>query len=105
MPKPAAPENQAPNKPRGFAAMVPEEQKRIASLGGKTAHERGLANEFTSESAREAGRKGGQSVSRDREHMRHIGARGGRARAQRWSSRHHSTETREPEEYGHGSTT
>lgn len=44
---------------RGFAAMDPEEQKRIASEGGKAAHKSGNANEFTSEQAREAGKKSG----------------------------------------------
>jgi general stress protein YciG len=36
-------------------------QREIASLGGKAAHEKGTAHEFTSEEAREAGRKGGQN--------------------------------------------
>lgn len=45
---------------RGFAAMDEEERSRIASSkGGRTAHEKGTAHEFTSEEAREAGRKGG----------------------------------------------
>ena len=39
--------------------MDEEEQRRIASMGGKAAHESGNAHEFTSEEAREAGRKGG----------------------------------------------
>lgn len=68
---------------RGFAAMDPEKQKLIASRGGKAAHERGRAHEFTSEEAREAGRKGGQTVSQDRAHMGRIGAIGGRARSRR----------------------
>jgi general stress protein YciG len=46
---------------RGFAGMDPEKQREIASKGGKAAHESGNANEFDSESGREAGRKGGQS--------------------------------------------
>lgn len=45
---------------RGFAGMDPERQREIASEGGKAAHERGTAHEFTSEEAREAGRKGGE---------------------------------------------
>lgn len=44
---------------RGFAAMSPEKQKEIASLGGKAAHEKGVAHEFTPEEARMAGKKGG----------------------------------------------
>src|ERR1041385_3503435 len=50
---------------RGFAAMDEERQREIASQGGKAAHEKGTAHEFTSEEAREAGRKGGQAVSQD----------------------------------------
>lgn len=46
---------------RGFAGMDPDKQREIASKGGKAAHESGNANEFDSESAREAGRKGGQA--------------------------------------------
>jgi len=46
---------------RGFAAMDPERQRAIASEGGKAAHQSGNAHEFTSEEAREAGRKGGQA--------------------------------------------
>ena len=47
------------NSPRGFAAMDAEKQREIASKGGRAAHERGTAHEFSSEEAREAGRKGG----------------------------------------------
>ncbi|MBX4195581.1 KGG domain-containing protein [Candidatus Parcubacteria bacterium] len=46
---------------RGFAGMDEQKQKEIASKGGKAAHERGTAHEFTSEEARDAGRKGGSS--------------------------------------------
>lgn len=62
---------------RGFASMDPEKQKEIASKGGKVAHEKGTAHEFTSEEAREAGRKGGEKVSQNREHMSKIGRKGG----------------------------
>src|SRR5437016_6964578 len=44
---------------RGFAAMPAEKQRKIASMGGKAAHEKGTAHEFTSKEARIAGRKGG----------------------------------------------
>ncbi len=46
---------------RGFAAMDPERQRRIASEGGRAAHKQGVAHEWTSEEARSAGRKGGQN--------------------------------------------
>lgn len=48
---------------RGFAAMDPKKQREIASKGGKAAHEQGAAHEWTSETAKKAGRKGGK-VSR-----------------------------------------
>lgn len=48
---------------RGFASMTPEKQKEIASKGGRAAHQKGTAHEWTSDEARQAGRKGGQ-VSR-----------------------------------------
>ena len=51
---------------RGFAAMDPKRQREIASEGGKAAHLSGNAHEFTSEEAREAGRKGGQSSGNNR---------------------------------------
>ena len=44
---------------RGFAAMSPETQRRIASQGGKASHASGRGHSFTAEEAREAGRKGG----------------------------------------------
>jgi general stress protein YciG len=47
-------------KGRGFASMDEAKQRAIASKGGKAAHEKGTAHEFTAEEARVAGRKGGQ---------------------------------------------
>ena len=64
---------------RGFASMDREQQRRIASQGGKTAHQRGVAHKFDSAEAREAGRKGGESISQNREYMAEIGRRGGAA--------------------------
>lgn len=46
--------------------MDPAKQREIASKGGKAAHEKGTAHEFTPEEAREAGRKGGASSRRRR---------------------------------------
>jgi uncharacterized protein len=65
---------------RGFASMDRDKQKEIASKGGRAAHAKGTAHEFDSSEAREAGRKGGVAVSRNREHMAAIGRRGGEAR-------------------------
>ena len=67
---------------RGFASMDRGKQREIASKGGKAAHAKGTAHEFDSGEAREAGRKGGVAVSRNREHMAAIGRRGGEARGQ-----------------------
>ena len=49
---------------RGFASMDPEIQRRIASKGGKAAHAKGRAHEWTVEEARIAGKKGGQAINR-----------------------------------------
>ena len=49
---------------RGFAAMDSEKQKEIARKGGRAAHEQGVAHEWSSTEAREAGKKGGQSRGR-----------------------------------------
>lgn len=67
---------------RGFASMDRSKQKEIASKGGRAAHAKGTAHEFDSSEAREAGRKGGMAVSRNRDHMAAIGRRGGEARGQ-----------------------
>lgn len=68
---------------RGFAAMDSAKQREIASRGGKIAHEKGKAHEFSSDEARGAGRKGGMTVSQNRAHMAAIGREGGFARARR----------------------
>ena len=68
---------------RGFASMDPNKQREIASKGGRAAHAKGTAHEFTSEEARVAGRKGGEAVSRDRAHMAAIGREGGHSRGAR----------------------
>jgi hypothetical protein len=68
---------------RGFASMNAERQREIARKGGKAAHEKGTAHEFTSDEARAAGRKGGERVSADRSHMSRIGRLGGRSSAGR----------------------
>jgi len=51
---------------RGFASMDRDKQKEIASKGGKAAHQKGTAHEWTSEEARDAGRKGGLASHRRR---------------------------------------
>jgi len=61
-----AAETPKPKPKRGFAALSREQIREIARKGGKAAHTAGTAHEFTSESARIAGRKGGQAVARRR---------------------------------------
>jgi general stress protein YciG len=70
-------------KLRGFALMPKEKLLRIAASGGKVAHRMGLAHKFTTEEAASAGRIGGKSISRNREHMSRIGQAGGKSRAAR----------------------
>ena len=72
---------------RGFASMDPERQREIASKGGKAAHRKGTAHQWTADEAREAGKKGGTIVSRDREHMAMIGRAGGAASQRKLSGR------------------
>ena len=69
---------------RGFASMTPEKQREIASKGGRAAHAKGTAHEWTSEEARVAGRKGGQI------------SRGGRGRLSETSGNGGSIESTEP---------
>ena len=63
--------------------MDTHRQREIARKGGRAAHEKGKAHEFTPDEARAAGRKGGEKVSVNRRHMAEIGRRGGRSSAQR----------------------
>jgi uncharacterized protein len=74
-----------PNKKsrRGFASMPVEKQKAIASSGGKAAHFKGTAHQFSVEEASLAGRKGGATVSSNREHMAEIGRKGGLSRGKK----------------------
>jgi general stress protein YciG len=50
--------------------MSAEKQREIASKGGRAAHQKGTAHEWSSDEAREAGRKGG------------MASRGGRGKLQ-----------------------
>ncbi|WP_437760521.1 KGG domain-containing protein [Sorangium sp. So ce1389] len=97
---------QSSESKRGFAAMNAEQQRQIASQGGKAAHEKGTAHEFTSEEARAAGRKGGEVVSQNREHMASIGRKGAEARSQgsngsRRSNRGSHEQQMKPSEHSH----
>lgn len=61
--------------------MDEERRREVARMGGRAAHQKGTAHEFSSEEAREAGRKGGRVVSQNRDHMSAIGREGGESRA------------------------
>ena len=58
---------------RGFASMDRNKQREIASKGGKAAHQKGTAHEWTSEEAREAGRKGGMASHRRKQQQQGDG--------------------------------
>jgi general stress protein YciG len=67
-----------PRRPRGFAAMDRKLVSEIARKGGKAAHSAGTAHEFTSDEARDAGRKGGRAT-----HAKRREAQGGEALTER----------------------
>ena len=75
--------NHSGTRNRGFASMNSDRQREIERKGGRAAHEKGKAHEFTPDEARAAGRKGGEKVSVNRSHMAEIGRRGGRSSAAR----------------------
>lgn len=75
--------------------MDPEKHREIARKGGRKAHELGTAHKFTPETARKAGKKGGEVVSQDRKRMALIGHRGGLARAEACRKRREMMELQE----------
>jgi len=80
---------------RGFASMDPEKQRAIAAEGGRAAHAQGVAHEFDSEEAREAGRKGGQARgSSDSDRDQQGSDRGGGARSASSGSRERDSQGR-----------
>lgn len=72
---------------RGFAAMDPEERRKISRRGGEASHRSGRGHEFNSEEAREAGRRGGE-------------ARWGRSQAAREANSEAEEPVRDEEESG-----
>ena len=66
----ATPTEERRPRRRGFAAMDSDRVKEIASKGGKAAHAAGTAHQFSSDEARNAGRKGGMAP-----HVRRGGVR------------------------------
>lgn len=65
-PPPTPPPEPPKKQRRGFAAMDPEKVKAIAKKGGVAVHQKGTAHSFTSDEAREAGKKGGLAPHRTR---------------------------------------
>jgi general stress protein YciG len=61
--------------PRGFAGMSRDKQREIASKGGKAAHAKGTAHEWSREEAREAGRKGALAARRKKSPALRVVAR------------------------------
>jgi hypothetical protein len=64
--RPPRADDPKPRRPRGFAAMDRKLVSEIARKGGKAAHTAGTAHEFSSDEAREAGRKGGRATHEKR---------------------------------------
>lgn len=76
------PSGAPPPRLRGFAALSPEARRALGSRGGKSAHERGTANKFTSEAASVAGRvphERGTAHKWTSEAAREAGRKGGAA--------------------------
>jgi general stress protein YciG len=92
---------QTGTRSRGFASMDAEKQREIARKGGKAAHAKGTAHEFTADEARAAGRKGGERVSSNREHMSRIGRIGGKSSASRRAPTADDNGNGSPESTGH----
>src|SRR5438270_5458675 len=71
--RPSASRSRRASDGRGFAGMTDARQRAIAAEGGRAAHQRGTAHEFSRAEARQAGQKGGEAVSKNRSHMAEIG--------------------------------
>lgn len=84
---PMQPQSSGKKSNRGFASMDAAKQREIASKGGRAAHQKGTAHQFTPEEARQAGKKGGGTVSQDRAHMAEIGRIGGQSRGRRLANK------------------
>jgi general stress protein YciG len=79
-------------------------QREIASKGGKAAHQKGTAHEWTSEEARDAGRKGGIASHRRRREQQGgetpetaAAGDGDRTVATDWTNRYDSERDQSPE--------
>jgi general stress protein YciG len=79
---------------RGFAMLSKELQREYAGRGGRAAHEKRTAHEWSPEEAQAAGRKGGMTTSANIEHMKEIGRLGGLMKAANlyWRGRRKKTD-------------
>jgi uncharacterized protein len=68
---------------RGLASADKQTRDRVASEGGRAAHQKGTAHEFSPEEARMAGHKGGEATARThgKRFYKEIGKKGGEARS------------------------
>ena len=64
---------QKKDQPRGFAAMDPEEHRKIASAGGRAAHEKGTGHRFNAETARAAQDRYNQSITEANQFLAGVG--------------------------------
>ena len=74
--------SKSPARPRGFAAMSEEQRRALGQKGGRTAHQRGTANKFTSQTGRDAGRVPHENGTAHRwtaDEAREAGRKGGKS--------------------------
>ena len=90
-------EGQVAKEDRGFASMDRAKQREIASKGGKAAHQKGTAHEWTSEEARDAGRKGGLASHKRRREQMMTSTGGGEGRSDISDDRAEQFDTRSSE--------
>jgi uncharacterized protein len=71
--------DESAKKPRGFATMSKADVARFGARGGKAAHAKGVAHEFTSEEASAAGRIGGKVTQERKREMKNVNRKGVRS--------------------------
>jgi general stress protein YciG len=97
-------QQQSGTRSRGFGSMDPVRQREIAAEGGRAAHQKGTAHEFSSEEARRAGSKGGTAAHQrgtahqfTSEEAREAGRAGGQASRNRRNQRNEQVDDDEME--------
>ena len=99
-PEAEAASDEKPKLRRGFALIPKETLRQWASLGGKVSQQEKNAHRFTVETARAAGKRGGEAIAKDREYMRALGRRGGVAKAKARKAAQ-ATQTETPADVDH----